>query len=98
VAHISFAGIVLGILLQSEPLFIAIPFVILASVIIKYLANQKNINGDAAIGLVSATAFAIGLILVKKAKGFNISMKACWSGTSSPPRRPNWSFRWWSWR
>ncbi len=75
-AHISFAGIVLGILLQSEPLFIAIPFVILASVIIKYLANQKNINGDAAIGLVSATAFAIGLILVKKGQGFNISIES----------------------
>jgi zinc transport system permease protein len=75
-AHISFAGIVLGILLQGEPLFVAIPFVVVASVIIKHLANQKNINGDAAIGLVSATAFAIGLILVKKGQGFNISIES----------------------
>jgi zinc transport system permease protein len=75
-AHISFAGIVLGILLQSEPLFIAIPFVVAASLVIKYLANQKNINGDAAIGLVSATSFAIGLILVKTGQGFNISIES----------------------
>ncbi len=75
-AHISFAGIVLGILLGQEPLLIAIPFVMVTSLLIKYLATKKNINGDAAIGLVSATAFAIGLILVKKGQGFNISIES----------------------
>jgi len=75
-AHISFTGIVLGILLQGEPLLIALPLVIGASLLIKYLANRKNINGDAAIGIVSATAFAIGLILVKKGAGFNISIES----------------------
>jgi zinc transport system permease protein len=75
-AHISFAGIVIGILLGSEPLYIAIPFVMVASLIIKYLATKKNINGDAAIGLVSASAFALGLILIKKGQGFNISIES----------------------
>lgn len=75
-AHISFAGIVIGILLGGEPLYIAIPFVMVSSLIIKYLATKKNINGDAAIGLVSATAFALGLILVKKGQGFNISIES----------------------
>ena len=75
-AHISFTGIVLGVLLEAEPLIVAIPLVILASLAIKYLAGKKNINGDAAIGIVSATAFAIGLILVKKGQGFNISIES----------------------
>ena len=75
-AHISFAGIVIGILLGGEPLYIAIPFVVVSSLVIKYLAVKKNINGDAAIGLVSASAFAIGLILVKKGQGFNISIES----------------------
>jgi len=75
-AHISFTGIVLGIILGLEPLYIAIPFVVIASVLIKHLASQKNLNGDAAIGLVSATSFAIGLIIVKKGQGFNISIES----------------------
>lgn len=75
-AHVSFAGIVIGILLGAEPLYVAIPFVMALSILIKYLANQKTINGDAAIGMVSATAFAIGLILVKKGQGFNISIES----------------------
>ena len=75
-AHVSFAGIILGILLSREPLWIAIPFVMLASLVIKYLSTTKTINGDAAIGLVSSIAFAIGLIMVKKGRGFNISIES----------------------
>lgn len=75
-AHVSFAGLILGVLLSGEPLIVAIPFVMLASLMIKYLSTTKTINGDAAIGLVSAIAFAIGLILVKKGQGFNISIES----------------------
>jgi zinc transport system permease protein len=75
-AHVSFAGIILGILLSGEALWIAIPFVMLASLLIKYLSTTKTINGDAAIGLVSSISFAIGLIIVKKGQGFNISIES----------------------
>ncbi len=75
-AHVSFAGIILGIMLSNEPLYIAIPFVMGASLLIKYLTTKKTINGDAAIGLVSAVSFALGLILVKKGQGFNISIES----------------------
>ncbi|PKK96404.1 MAG: ABC transporter, partial [Tenericutes bacterium HGW-Tenericutes-3] len=75
-AHVSFAGIILGILLSNEPLLLAIPFVMAASLLIKYLSTKRTINGDAAIGLVSAVSFAIGLIIVKKGQGFNISIES----------------------
>jgi zinc transport system permease protein len=74
-AHVSFAGVILSVLLTNEPFYIAIPFVMLASLLIKYLATTKTINGDAAIGLVSSVSFAIGLIIVKKSSGFNVSIE-----------------------
>ena len=37
-AHVSFAGVILGIILSNEPLFIAVPFVMAASLFIKYLS------------------------------------------------------------
>jgi zinc transport system permease protein len=74
-AHVSFAGVILSVLLINEPFYIAIPFVMLASLLIKYLATTKTINGDAAIGLVSSISFAIGLIIVKKSSGFNVSIE-----------------------
>lgn len=75
-AHVSFAGLILSIILTNEPLYIAIPFVILASLLIKYLATTDKMNGDAAIGLVASVSFAIGLILIKKSSGFNISVES----------------------
>jgi zinc transport system permease protein len=75
-AHVSFAGLVLSILLTNEPLYIAIPFVMAASLLIKYLATSNKMNGDAAIGLVASLSFAIGLILIKKSSGFNISVES----------------------
>jgi zinc transport system permease protein len=75
-AHVSFAGLILGILFIEQPLYVAIPFVMLASLFIKYLSTSKTINGDAAIGLVSAISFAIGLIIIKKSSGFNISVES----------------------
>jgi zinc transport system permease protein len=75
-AHVSFAGLILGIILSSQPLWIALPFVMLASLLIKYLSTTRTINGDAAIGLVSSISFAIGLILVKKSTGFSISIES----------------------
>lgn len=75
-AHVSFAGLVLGVLLSNEALYIAIPFVMIASVLIKYLASTDKMNGDAAIGLVASVSFAIGLILIKKGSGFNISVES----------------------
>ncbi|MFA5470806.1 MAG: metal ABC transporter permease [Acholeplasmataceae bacterium] len=75
-AHVSFAGLVLSVLLTNEPLYIAIPFVMIASLLIKYLAATDKMNGDAAIGLVASVSFAIGLILIKKSSGFNISVES----------------------
>ena len=76
-AHVSFAGLVLGILLSNEALYIAIPFVMLASLFIKYLSTTDKMNGDAAIGLVASVSFAIGLILIKKDLGLIFLLKAC---------------------
>lgn len=86
-AHVSFTGLILGILLADEAIVIAIPFVMIASLLIKYLSQAKKINNDAAIGLVSAVSFAIGLILVKSSRGFNISIESMLVGnifTASP--------------
>lgn len=80
-AHVSFTGIVLGVLLINEPLFISIPFTIIFSVLIKYLIRNKNINGDASLGLFSAISLAIGLIIIHKSSGFNQSIETMLVGS-----------------
>ncbi|MFA5720106.1 MAG: metal ABC transporter permease, partial [Acholeplasmataceae bacterium] len=74
-AHISFTGVIIGIILSDSPIYIAIPFTILAAIIIKTLMNFK-LQGDASIGLVSTFVIAIGFIIVSLHKGFNQSIEA----------------------
>src|SRR5690554_6892405 len=74
-AHISFTGVILGLLLSNFPLLIAIPFSILAAVVIKLLMRLK-LEGDSAIGLVATFVMAIGFIIISLAKGFNKSVES----------------------
>lgn len=80
-AHVGFTGLAIGILFSEQPLLISIPIVILASVIVKYLADNKNINGDAALGIISTVSLAIGLVIIHKSTGFNRSIEGMLVGS-----------------
>lgn len=87
-AHVSFTGLAIGLILSNQPLLISIPFVIIASILIKYLVNNKNINGDAALGILSTVSLAVGLIIIHKSSGFNRSVEGMllgnlWTVTTS---------------
>ncbi len=79
-AHISFTGVILGLLLSNYPLLIAIPFSILAAIAIKLLMRLK-LEGDSAIGLVSNFIMAVGFIIISLSKGFNKSVESMLVGS-----------------
>lgn len=80
-AHTSFLGFVVGIVLVDQPIYIALLIAGLSSVLIKFIASKASINNDAAIGIISALSFAIGLIIVSAASGFNVSIEALMTGS-----------------
>lgn len=80
-AHISFTGIILGVLFAAQPIWIAIPFVIFAAIVIKWLMRNRFVEGDTAIGLVSSFSFAIGLIIISTSSGFNRSVESMLVGS-----------------
>lgn len=73
-AHVSFATIALALLLQQSPLLLSIPLVSLASLVILKLSEENRIGGDAAIGLISSSSVAIGVMIASKASGFNVDL------------------------
>ncbi len=64
-SHVSFTALVIGIFFMDNPFYIAIPVVVIASVLIKWLIQITKIHADSAIGIVSSFGFAIGLILIR---------------------------------
>ena len=63
-SHVGFAAIALATAVGLAPLEFALPVVIIVSFLIIKLNENKKINGDAAIALVSASALAIGVFLI----------------------------------
>lgn len=73
-AHVSFATVAIALFLNTSPLLISIPIVIVASILIMELNEKAGIHGDAAIGLVSSFSVALGVLLSSVAGGFNVDL------------------------
>lgn len=63
-AHAAFGGVALGILLDQEPLLIAVPFTILVAIGITYVKNNTNLAGDTTIGIFFSVSMALGIIFI----------------------------------
>lgn len=81
-SHVAFTGIIFGLLaFPNQPIYVALPIAIIASVLISYLSDLKMIEQDAAIGVVTAFALALGLITVSIAGGaFNGDIESLLTG------------------
>jgi zinc transport system permease protein len=63
-AHATFGGVALGLLLDIEPLWIAVPFTMLVALGIVWIQLRTKISGDTAIGVFFATSMALGIIFL----------------------------------
>lgn len=73
-SHVSFGAIALGLFLGIYPFYIAVPVVMIASLLILKISEKAKIYGDAAIGIVSAVGISGGVILASVSKGFNVDL------------------------
>ncbi|MGA2297738.1 MAG: metal ABC transporter permease [FCB group bacterium] len=63
-AHAAFGGVALGIMLQTEPLWIAVPFTILVAILITWLKDRTKLGIDTSIGILFAVSVALGIIFL----------------------------------
>jgi zinc transport system permease protein len=76
-AHFTFGSVALALLLRVSPdrvTLAALPLVLAAAVGILKLSEKARLQGDAAIGIVSALGIAGGVILASLAGGFNVDL------------------------
>ncbi len=75
-SHVAFGATIIALALGFAPLELTIPIVIVASYLILQINNRRNINADAAIAVLSASALAIGIIINSITKGINIDINS----------------------
>lgn len=69
-AHAAFAGVSLGLLLHSEPLWVAIPFAVLVALAITWVREKSSLGDDTAIGIFFAVSVALGVLFMSQRRGF----------------------------
>lgn len=63
-AHAAFGGVALGILVNQEPLWIAVPFTIVVAIGITWVKDKTNLGGDTTIGIFFSVSMALGIIFI----------------------------------
>ena len=75
-SHVAFGATAIAIILGFSPLEFSIPVVIIASILILRISQNHQINGDAAIAALSASALALGTFLISIVPGVNIDLNS----------------------
>jgi zinc transport system permease protein len=73
-AHVAFAGIAVGILLNILPMIIALVVAVLSALGIIALKEKAGLYGDTAIAIFSSVGFALGVLVVTVSQGFNVDL------------------------
>jgi zinc transport system permease protein len=73
-AHVTFAGVALGLFLNVMPLAVALVVAVVASLIIMKLKVKAGLHGDTAIAIFSSVGFAVGILLATLSQSFNVDL------------------------
>ena len=68
-SHVSFGSLAIAVALGFTPLYFSIPVVILAAFFLLRMASHPRWNNDAAIAVMSASALAIGILVISLTTG-----------------------------
>ena len=63
-AHAAFGGVALGLVLQMEPMWIAVPFTIIVALGITWVKDRTELSGDTAIGIFFSVSMALGIVFL----------------------------------
>lgn len=72
-AHVSLAGVAIGLLTKTYPVVTAILASVGAVLLMELLRQKKQVSGESLLALFLSGSLAIAVVIVSIAKGFNIN-------------------------
>ncbi len=73
-AHVSLAGVALGLLLKVNALLTAIIAAVASSLAIERLRLSKKVYGESALAIFLSGSLALAVVIISLAKGFNVDL------------------------
>lgn len=80
-SHVGFGALAVASVLGVAPLYVAVPVVVAAAVLLLHLSRSGHIRGDAAIAVISSSALALGVVLVSLTTGMNTEVSSYMFGS-----------------
>ncbi len=74
IAHSSFGGIALGLLIGIYPMWTAYIISLASALVITRIKQKFDISGEASVAILLSSGIAIGLILISLSGGFNLDI------------------------
>ncbi len=71
ISHAAFGGVALGLLINVQPMLVAVPFSFLIAFLIILLKNKTNLGSDTAIGILFSVAMAMGIIFLSLKESYS---------------------------
>ena len=80
-AHVALAGVALGLLVGVSPLLGALVVTLAGALGMEYLRGRGALSGDAALAVFLSGGFALAVVLISLARGFNADLFAILFGS-----------------
>lgn len=73
-AHVSLAGVAVGLLFKVNPLITATTAAVFSSILIEKLRISKRVFGESALSIFLSGALALAIVLISLARGFSVDL------------------------
>ena len=80
-SHVGFGSTAVALAVGTQPLYISIPVVVIAAYVLIRIGENKKTHTDAAIGLISSSALAIGFLAGNLSDGFSSDINSYMFGS-----------------
>lgn len=70
-SHVGFGVLTIAVAIGWSPLYVSIPVVIIAAIILLKIGNNKKIQSDSAIAIIASSSLAIGVAVTSATTGMN---------------------------
>jgi zinc transport system permease protein len=75
-AHVSLAGVGLGLLLGATPIYVAVPVTALGAFLLEWLRQRQRLSGDVSLAILTSGGLAVAVVLANLAHGVRVDFNS----------------------
>ena len=75
-AHVSLAGVGLGLVLGWTPIYVAVPVTALGAILLEWLRQKQRLSGEISLAILMSGGLAVAIVLAHLARGVRVDFNS----------------------